>query len=243
MIRPTKIIFVLLQLVILACAAPENISKKELTDLLSKPAEIWNFEECLAIINRYSTANLRLDFEITRSTSSFGKNIFIRATPFTKEVLQALVKKEAIQRRFTIRQFRERLKQQIEYFTNYSVDEGTGKIIEKPPDAENRVNEYTFEIYFLNITDPYRTIRAYLAEEGFFLEREDGKFTRVIGMTGTDDEAYFVLFSDLFAMVTFSAFTDDGERLVFNEDTMNQFRLVFTSLQNEPIVLDWKHLR
>ena len=236
-------IFLLLgYLIIMACAAPQRISNRGLSELLIKPAEIWNFEECLAIINRYSTANLSLDFEISRVSNSYDKNIYIRATPFTKEVIKAIVKKEAIQLRFTVQKFRKRLKQELEYFTNYSLDEQTGRVIAKPAEAENRIDEYTFDIYFLNTTDPYRTIRAYLAEEGFFLEREDGKYTRVINMTGTDQEAYFTLYSDLHTMVTFSAFTDSGERLEFNEHTMNQFKLVFTSLQIEPIVLNWKHL-
>lgn len=241
--RTTDIILLLIQLVILTCAAPENLSKKELTDLFSKPAETWSFEDCLAIIDKYSTANLSLDFQISRGSSAYGKDIFIRATPFTKEVIKAIVRKESIQRRFSVKEFRKRLKQELEDFTNYSLDEQSGLVIAKPPDAENRIDEYTFEIYFLNTTDPYRTIRVYMAEEGFFLEKEDGKFTRVVGISGTDQEAYFVLYSDLYTMVTFSAFTDNGERLDFNETNMPQFRLVFTSLQREPIELDWKHLR
>ena len=241
--RTTYIILLLIYLVILTCASPKKISKNELTDLISIPVEAWSFKDCLAIIDRYSTANLRLDFEISRGSSSYGKEIFIRATPFTKEVIKAIVKKETIQRRFSSKEFRKRLKQELEYFTNYSLDEQSGKVIEKTPDAENRVDEYTFKVYFLNVTDPNRTVHAYMAEEGFFLEREDKKFTRVIGMTGTDQEAYFTLYSDLHTMITFSAFTDYGERLGFDESNMYQYKLVFTSLQNEPIKLDWKHLR
>lgn len=81
-----------------------------------------------------------------------------------------------------------------------------------------------------------------MAEEGFFLEREDGKFTRVIAMSGTDNDAFFTLYNDLHTMVTFSAFTDDGERLEFNESNMHQFKLIFTSFQKEPIELEWKNL-
>ena len=240
--RTAYIFLLLIYLIILSCTASQRISNKELTELISIPAEAWSFENCEAIINRYSVANLKFDFEYRNENSAIGKNIFIKATPFTKEVIRAIVKKECIQRRFSIKEFRKRLKTELEYFTNYSLDEQVGKVITKLPDAENRVDEYTFEIYFLNISDPYRTIQVYMAEEGFFLEREDGKFTRVIAMSGTEQDVFFALYNDLHKMVTFSAFTDDSERLEFNESNMHQFKLIFASLQKEPIELGWKHL-
>ena len=134
------------------------------------------------------------------------------------------------------------MKTELESFTNYTLDEQSGKMIKKGQGAENFLNEYTLAIYFLNISDPYRTTHVYMAEEGFFLERKDEKFLRVKDMSGTDSDVFFTLHNDLHTIVTFSAYTDDGERLEFNENTMSQFKLVFTSFQKEPIILEWKNL-
>lgn len=238
--RTTYIFLLLIYLIIATCTAKRSIRKKDVTHVLSKPVETWSFEECKEIIDRYSVANLKVDFEYRSDHSAIGRDIFIKATPFTREVIKAIVRKESIQRRFSVQEFRKRLKTELEDFTNYSLDEKSGKVINKLQDAENLLNEYTFNIYFLNMSDPYRTIQVYMAQEGFFLERDDGKFTRVMDMAGTD--AMFTLDIDLYTMVTFSAFTDDGERIEFDENNMHQFKLIFTSFYKRPIKLEWKNL-
>jgi hypothetical protein len=241
-IKKTLLFYFALILLATSCATHplQKISHKERSRILSKPTETWKIEECEAIINTFSTANSDWDIEHPVDHSLYGMTISIKATPFTRDVVRAIVRKEAIERRFSVEKFRERLKEELESFTNYSLDAQTGEIIPKPRNAKNYLNEYIFKIYFVNVSDPYRTIEVYRAEEGFFLERDDGKFTRVSEISGID--TFFRLTDDLYTMVTFSAFTDDGERLEFNERTMPRFKLVFTSLQKKPIELEWKKI-
>ncbi|RME01269.1 MAG: hypothetical protein D6814_01825 [Calditrichaeota bacterium] len=234
----------LVPIAVIACASTsQNINKKAFRQALSKPVEAWTLEECEAVIHRYTVTSQRWGPAVASEFGQGGKSIYIRAMPFTREVVKAIVRKEAIQRRFSLQQFYQRLKEDLESFTNFTVDPQSHKIIKKSPDAQNYLNEYTFQVYFSNISDPYRTIYVYRAEEGFFLQRDDGKFTRVIDFSGTDSDPYFTLYNDIYTMVTFSAFTDNGERLEFNEKTIPHFKLVFTSFQKEPIELKWAEMK
>ena len=242
MIAKRYMLFGLLVMIV-ACTPPSlrKMSAQQVAQILAKPTETWSIDDCEAIINRYSVANAKWDPDGPVDNSLYGKKIYIAAIPFTRDVVRAIVRKEAIQRRFGVQKLRERLKTELESFTNYTLDEETGEVIPKPEDAENRLDEYTFKIYFANVSDPYRTVQVFRAEEGFFLERDDGKFTRVIDTSGI--EAFFTLTDDLYTMVTFSAFTDDGERLEFNEKTMHRFKLVFAGLQRKTVELKWQKMR
>ncbi|MFQ5627262.1 MAG: hypothetical protein ACE5I1_00765 [bacterium] len=237
------IYFVISCLVVLnvnSCAPTSQLTKAEITQLLAKHPESWTSQQCDSIIRSYTSSNIPGYDASNPYQSTLGNKVYIKAAPFNRHVICATVRKEAFQKRFSTQKFRQRLKEDLESFTNFTIDPQNGKITGKPKTAAS-VDEFTFLVYFENITDPHRTIEVYKAEEGFFLEHKNGDFSRVKEISGSDIGNYFTLWGDLNAMITFSAFTDDGKRFSLNEGNIGEYRLVFNGLQEKSIVLRWGH--
>ncbi len=208
---------------------------------MSKPPQEWTLNECDAIIQKYTAFNKKGYQQKYSPYSSTDAEIFIEARPLIKPFIQAMVRKEAINKRWSEGAYLESLQDYLETYTNWTLKEGTGEVIAKEAVGGSLLDEYSFMVRFENLSSPYRTIEVDGAYEGFFLENRKGEFTRVIGIAGHDvDEYYFVLMNDLNAILTFAARTDSVKRVEFNEDTYRSFWLVFNGLQSRSIFVRWQ---
>ena len=225
---------------LLQCSAVTIGPKDTSTDILSKKVETWTLEECNSVVKSYTLFNKKGYQEKVAVRSYKVVDVYIRATPYNKNVICAMTRKEAIQRRLPIAEFRKRLKKELESYTNYTLNPDTGDILSRQEIGGKLLNEYSFMVYFENISMPHRNVEVYRADEGFFLENEAGEFSRVIEISGYYVDDFFILDSPLNTIITFSSLTDDGKNLFPEKTELQNHRLVFNGLQTKPIVIEWK---
>jgi hypothetical protein len=225
---------------LISCATPlpaRKVSKTSLDDALSKSPEIWTVHECEKVIS-YFTAYNQKGYNQKRSDYSIRtEDVFIKATALNRHVIAARTRKESLNRRLSSSELRERLKVELEDYTNFTLHPDSGEIVPKSVPQDSLLKEYSFLLYFENISLPHRNIEVYRAEEGFFLENEKGEFTRATDFWGLEIEENFVLLTDLKATITFSATTDGGKEFVLNEENLKNHKLVFNGLQSDPIIV------
>jgi hypothetical protein len=224
------------------CEISQTVKKlppDDLGKLVSSNHEEWTHEECLRIIASYSAYNERGQSQKLSIGPRTYEDVYIYATPYTKNVVCARMRKESINRRTSPAQFRANLKDELEYYTNWTLDIDTGEIVSKASVGDSLLDEITFTVYFENISSPPRTIDVFRAEEGFFLENDSGDFTRVIAVAASEFDENFILVNDYTMELTFSLLTDDGKRLAYYENTYKNYKLVFNGLQKTPIVVEW----
>ncbi|MCG8608496.1 hypothetical protein MJD09_26345 [bacterium] len=222
------------------CTTPlpvTKISKTSLDYILEKSPAVWTVPECEKVIS-YFTAYNQKGYNQKRSDYSVRtEDVFIRATALNKYVIAARTRKESLNRRLPSKVFKKRLKVELEDYTNFTLHADSVKLVPKSVPLDSLLKEYSFLLYFENISLPHRNIEVYRAEEGFFLENEKGEFTRALDFWGLGVEENFVLLSDLKATITFSAVTDEGKEIVLNEENMKNYKLVFNGLQPDPIIV------
>ncbi len=233
----------LLSLVLNGClelvAPVRKLPKRNMDIVLSASPESWTVAQCEAVVKKFTAFNKKGYQSKISDYSVRTEDVYIKVTPLNEAVIAARIRKDAFNKRWPLKAYRERLKVELEDYTNFTLDMDTGKIKSKQVPPDSLLKEYSFLVYFENISLPHRNIEAYKAQEGFFLEDASGKYSRVIDFWGTEIEENFVLVSDLKGTITFSALTDKGEELLFHQDTMKSCQVVFNGLQLKPVIVKW----
>ncbi len=223
-----------------SCGTTQKLTWKEFSDVLQKSPETWSIEECNAVINAF-TSFYKQGVAEKNASSRYDSQIkiYASATPLNKYVISARERKKAIQRRLSDVVFRERLKEELERYTNLSLDLKNKNLVMKDSANQKLPSNYSFLVYFENISNPYHSIEIDRADEGFFLENSKGDFSRVTAIVGNYINDEFILANDMEAIITFSAFTDEGTRLFPSGTPEDGYRLVFNGLQKDPVIIDW----
>lgn len=231
--------FLLVIIIIAACRPVKKVTKVDINEILLKPSSEWTVEECDEIINYSSCSNVGgyWNSDIAMTFSSY--DVFINAVLLDVTSIQAIVRKEAILKRVSDKDYMDRLRFDIENYTNYTYDTAAGHVVEKNI-SEDSLKGLSFKIKFINATDPYHPIDVEDGYEYFFLENTKGDFARVIEISGDYADSHFFLTDYISVNVTFSR-TTDGGKILFKDDNFDQgFRLVFNALDSNPIVIDWR---
>jgi hypothetical protein len=231
------ILILILPLIIQNCSSSHKISSKKLNKILSKNTENWTRSDCETIISAYTKSNLGNNIQNITSLSYSSKKVFIKVVPLNLVVLQAKTGIAKFDRRLDEDRYRTQLKEKLEFYTNLTLDIQTGKIKPRELPADYQ-KEFTFEVYFENISNPHQVIEVDGAYEGFFLENENNQFGRVVGISGYFADEYFILDGSLRVNVTFSCIDDKGKD-IFTDPEMKAFSLVFNGLDSKPIVIHW----
>lgn len=232
-------ILIVLAISIVSCSPVKKVSKAGIEEILANSSAVWTVEECNAIINYSSCSNIE-DYwsnDLARTLSTY--DVFINAVRLDKTSIQALVRKEAILKRISHKDYLDRLTFYLEDYTNYLYDTTTGRVVSKNI-SEDSLKGLSFKIRFNNATDPYRPIDIEEGYEYFFLENTNGEFSRIVEISGDYADHHFFLSDYLSVIVTFSRFTDDGKTLFVNDSYEEGYKLVFNALDNDPIIIDWK---
>ncbi len=229
LLKPFLFIFVFLLLT--SCSLTKYVFKSNFYDVLNKSSSTWTIKECKEIIQHYSLSTGKSNIFSTKT------DVKIEALPLNKTVVLVLARKEAIEKRLNNQEYKNRLKDLLEAYTSFTIDTISMKVI---PSESNFTNGYSFKLYLENTTDPFRPIFLDDGYSYFFLENKEGKFSRIIEVTGLYAEDYIQLDSYLNVVVTFSPFATDGTRLFKNKDLSEAYKLVFNGLQDKPITLEWK---
>jgi len=226
---------IFLFIIFFACVPAKRLPQKKEPDFLSKAPQNWTYAECEAVLKKYTTYNKKGYNQKYSQYALSHEDVFIEVKPLNKHVISALMRKDAINKRLSVPEYHERLKDYLEAFTNWTLND-KGKIFARTTEL---LDEYSFLVLFENISIPHRTIEEDGAYDGFFLENAKKEFSRVIEISGRDADEYFVLVSDLKVTITFSSKTDENQKLNFNEKTYKDFRLIFNGLQTKPILVEW----
>ena len=223
-----------LVLFLISCSSAKYVSSSDLGPSFLKNFSTLSIKDCNTIINYYSLSN---NSKNILSVMNKRPQIVINTLPLNKNVILALSRKEAIEKRLNAEEYKERLKDLLESYTNFTLDTITMKIV--PSDSIFTAG-YSFKLYLENQTDPYRPIFLEDGYSYFFLENMSGKFSRIIDVTGLYVDDYIQLDGYLNVVVTFSPFATDGTKLFKRKDLDESYKLVFNGLQNKPIILSWK---
>jgi hypothetical protein len=235
-----KLIFLLVifSFLIFNCSTTKNISPKKLNKILKTNSEEWTRQDCESVIKGFTQSNLINYEQNIVSLSYLSKKVFIKATPLNLNVIQAKARREAIDRRLNKEQYYQILIEKLEFFTNLSLNTETGELLS--PDLQDDIKkEFSFDVYFENISDPHQVIELEGAYDGFFLENKDGNFGRVVGITGYFADEYFILDGTLQVTITFSCIDDKGKDLFPSGEEIKEYSLVFNGLESKPIVMKW----
>ncbi len=232
-------IFLLFLIQFTSCSSNrEIISYEPLEQILKKPLNEWTLGDCNKVIKSYSTHNER-GYSKMKKMSANNVKVYITAVPLHEQTIKARVKKEALVRRYTDNDFILRLKEELEFFTNKTVDINSGKIILKSGIENQKLKALSFDVNIENITDPIVGLEMYNAELGFFIESKDGKFGRVTELYSHYYEDYFILYDQVSAIFTFSLIDDSSEKIYKNDILTEGYQLVFNGLSVEPVILKW----
>jgi hypothetical protein len=229
-----KLIFAipLLLIFLQSCVTINYVEKKSIEPILIKNPIDWDLDECNKILDFYSINNMK--FGLTNV--NFKPKVFIKAIPYNKITVQAITKKEIIEKRLDTEDYYTVLKFYLEKYTSFTYDSVKTEIV----DADSNFNSgYSFNIHFENISDPYTPIFLEDGYSYFFLENMNGDFSRVINVSGYFVEDYFQLDNYLNANIKFSPFSSNGKRLFSSKDLNENYKLVFNGLENYSINLQW----
>lgn len=223
-------------LIISSCATLKYVNKDSISKILIKNAESWTLEECNKVLNFYTISNIS---NLLLNVGPINQKVVIKAMLLNTISIQAIAKKEMIEKRLGEKAYFQILKSYLDDFTNFTFDEKLNKIVESD---SNFTKGYSFKIYFENISDPFEPIFLEDGYSYFFLENMNGDFSRVINVKGLFVEDYFQLDGYLNAIITFSPFSENDKRIFESKDLNEDYKLVFNGLQIEPIIIYWKVL-
>ncbi|MEE9430131.1 MAG: hypothetical protein V3V16_03760 [Melioribacteraceae bacterium] len=215
------------------CYARKYVDRKSISPLLKKNASEWSLDECDKIIDHYKSSTL-----VNGVLNSPPKtDVKIDVLLLNKNTIQALVRKEIIEKRLDSEDYKNNLKIYLEEFTSFTLDTNSLKIITADT---NFTSGISFRLYLENITEPYRPIFLEDGYSYFFLENTDAKFSRIIDVTGLYVEDYIQLDGYLNVVVTFSPFASDGSMLFQTNNLDEDYKIIFNGLQKKPIIIEWK---
>ena len=223
----------------LSCTSLKVITPEKFTKIVSKPVELWSYEDCDNIILKYTSFNKKGYENKFVNVTNNGERVYIMATPLNEYVILAKIKKESIIRRYSENDYKKRLKEELEFYTNKTLNLSDGSIILKGGLEKFYQDKISFDITFENISEPREPIEIEYASEGFFLENSTGDFARVVDVSGYYVDDYFVLIDKLKMVVTFSIYDDNGKSLFNDTNSGKGHKLVFNGIQPEPILVEW----
>lgn len=223
---------------VISCARIEKISKTDFEGLLDKTPLQWSLSECNRLINLYTFSNYDNFGNESIGFKIVSTGIKISAVYLNKISLAAISRKEAILQRLTDKDFRLLLKDNLEEYTTYTLDENN-RIVKNPLMHKDSSNGISFNLYFKNLTEPYRAIELENGYSYFFLENPEGRFGRVVSITGTYADYNIVINDFLRVTVTFSEYDDDGKKLYDDTEKIDSLALIFNALEDKPIKLIW----
>ena len=231
-----KIILLFLLILLLSgCSIQKYILSSKLNPNLLSSFYTLSIDDCNKIINFYLLSNNKKNM---LSVLDKKPQVVINALPLNKNVILALSRKEAIEKRLNKQEYLERLKDLLESYTSFTIDTVSVKIV--PSDSIFTAG-YSFKLYLENQTEPYHPIFLEDGYSYFFLENMKGKFSRIIEVTGLYAEDYIQLDGYLNVVITFSPFATDGTKLFKNKDLDQDYKLIFNGLLDKPITLTWKN--
>lgn len=204
----------------------ENISEMNYNATIS---------ECQKIIDESTAANYTMF-----GTEIISKeDVHIKAIPLTLSIIQVLVKKKALERRWDNKTYLNNLNDELIQYTNFRYDFIEEKIVEKSPDDTTRINTLSFKVSFENNTNPFRTLEVDGGFECFFLENAKGLFGRVESVMDDFTFDYFLIDGFMSTIITFHTINDFNEALYSNDLSKKEIHLVFNGIQTKPIRLNW----
>jgi len=206
-----------------SCLGIKYVEKKDIVSILEKNISSWSVDECNIIIKHYKTGS--------------NKQVKVEVLLLNKNVVSAIVRKEVIEKRYSDKEFYEHLKNYLENYTSFTLDTNSKEIVVADT---NFTNGITFKLFLENNTEPFYPI---FLEDGYsylFLENKEGKFSRVIEVTGLYAEDYIQLDGYLNVIIKFSPFASDGSRLFSSNDLDEDYKLVFNGLLKKPITIEWR---
>lgn len=235
-----KISFMILSVfVFISCTSSKVVTPAKFNKITSKSVSEWTYQECEDVITKFTAYNKKGYANKYINVGSNGEKVFINAVPLNENVIQARVRKEAIIRRYTEVDYKNRLKEELEFYTNKTINMIDGSIILKEGPERFKNDKLSFEVVFENITEPREPIEIEYASDGFFLENASGDFTRAVDMSGYYVEDYFVLIDKLKAVINFSVYDDKGKNIFYGDNVNKGYRLVFNGFQPEAVVVEW----
>ncbi|MCF8261729.1 MAG: hypothetical protein K9J12_13205 [Melioribacteraceae bacterium] len=227
-----KTIILLICSLMLSCSGIPNVGIEKVNQLANKNPENWSIDECNMIIQSFSKNNISISAEYT------SDDVIVYATPLISKVILAIVRKQAIERRFTHEMYLLRLKEYLERYTKFTLAEENENIIMNENLPFNQQNEISFLMVFKNNTDLYRKIEIYKAEEGFFLENINGSFGRVKFVDSYEMDEYLYLIDEVSATITFSMLDDFGKQ-IFTNIEKEYYSLSLNGLDEKEIKIEW----
>jgi hypothetical protein len=224
----------LICMLLLSCAPAVKTITPNLSVIIDKPSYEWTLEECEKIISFYKSQNYSKTWDDQIITSD---DAIIEAVPLNKIVIQAVARKEGLNKRLSEKEYFQKLETMLENYTDYKFDPENKEIIKTEDNLENGL---AFQITFQNNTNPYKPIILEDGYDYFFLENLNGMFSRVIEVSGIFADQVFQLDGFLPVTVTFSKITDEGTNIFENNEIESIYKLVFNGLQTRPIELLWQ---
>lgn len=224
---------------LISCTSSKIVTTEKFNEILSKPESEWTYKDCENIISKYMSYNKNGYEEKYTNVNYGGTTVFIKAVPLNENVIRAKIRKESIIRRYSDEDYKLRLKNELEFYTNKTLNINDGRILLKSGIDRFQFDKLSFEIIFENISQPREPIEIEFASEAFFLENSEGEFSRVIEMSGYYVEDYFVVIDKLKAVITFSIYNDNGKPIFYGDNITKGYKLVFNGFQAEPIIVSW----
>lgn len=239
-----KTVILLISLVfITSCTDVAKFPRKDFIALSQSDPVSWTIDDCDKIIGLFSFSNFDFFWNDVMGLKLGSTDIKITAVLLNKLSLAAISRKEALLQRLPEKDFYSNLKFNLEDYTRFTLDKNN-KIVENASLPKDSSKGISFNLYFKNLTEPYRSVELENGYNYFFLENPEGKYSRVIGIRGTYVDYNFILSDYLRVTITYSEFDDEGEKLFEDSDNINDVTLIFNAIAKEPVILKWKlHLR
>ncbi|MBU0559387.1 MAG: hypothetical protein KJ799_08785 [Bacteroidetes bacterium] len=219
-----------------------SVDVSKFSNIFSKPSLEWSLDECNSVIDYYTSSNkdkfMSRNIFIKLSTD----DVLIEALQLNAFVVQALARKEAVQKRLSFEEMKKSIRKNLELYTNYTADIESGMLVKKS-NVVDSLNTISFKVLFENNSDPFRPIEIDAGYEYFFLQNKENQYSRVVEIAGNYVDVNFTLDGFLNVLITFSNYNDEHVKL-FEDDAIDfNCQLVFNALQDDPIVLEWIKLK
>ena len=224
-------------LFIFSCTSVKQVSRANLDKLTPNPYYEWSLEDCNVIITFHTLSN-----KVSPLVSEISSDdVIVTALPMNDLVLRAISRREAILKRLPDDECKQLLKYYFELYTNHEYIPETDQVIEKSL-PEDSLKGLSFQLSFRNNTDPYHPVILDSGYEYFFLENSSGEFARVVEISGIYAETDFYLADYLELIITFNSKSEQNKLLFQNILSLNNYKLVFNGLEEDPIILKWEML-
>lgn len=221
-----------------SCTA-QKVINIDYSDTIFKPFYKWTLEECSAVYNQFTISNAKSYITGSGIVTSQDVDLYAEVTYYSPEVLKAKSREEGILKRLPDNRIKELYAENLSLYTNYKYDINKDSIYADPEFTRDSLKGNTFKFHFENRTDPYEMIAVKDGYEYFFLENKEGRFSRVIEISGLFAERDIYISGNLDVELTFSAFDDNGKILFLDNSIFEGFNIIINKLLDEPVVINW----